>query len=312
MEAVLSDLFYIQLVIWIVCCVICTIAFFIQTVVIRNRFKSVKQIQRTYISSVLAHCGYVLFFITAIFQHTYNGSCICDISNKIVSGFYNLGKWNMYWFFICRAEVVQGIMPLLPEPVFRVYGPIFLISTFMFTYIMQMLFMEFECADASAKIDTYCYWTYSPIWLGMLGISLELSNVIIFTGLFAFPLYRIHKTNETGDPTRKVHLIKQLKWNIIFTLIATLSSLLFLSTIIFTAALPYWWLFVAIDNTSNSLACFFMMKPNVQWVTTKCGICDVEKKLKAAIDSTNVNKDKSGLASVQSDTNTASSVKSVK
>eukprot|EP01084_Bolivina_argentea_P180470 311792_1 len=285
-----TNMFYAQTILWLICGVVCCICFIIQLLVMLNKFNSIKSIRRTYLSSILAHFGYIMFFICALYQHLYSSSCTCSISNKIVSFFYDFGKWNMWWFFICRAELTQGMMPIIPITIFRKYGPIMLISTFIFTYLMQVFFMQFECAD-SDQIDTYCIWTVSPIWLGLLGTSLELTNVIVFTSLFIIPLWKLNlvgimNKNDTGISENQFRT--ELKWNITLTLIATISSLIFLISISIPWLLSIWWIFVAIDNVTNSLCCFLMMKPNIKYVVTKLGIVD-DIDIKAVMDSTNVN-----------------------
>ncbi len=87
----------------------------------------------------------------------------------------------MWYFFVGRAELAQGIIPVLPISLFTKYMPFILISSFIGVFTMQVLFMDIICpSDISNNIISYCLWIDIPVWLLIIGLLFEVNNSFVY------------------------------------------------------------------------------------------------------------------------------------
>eukprot|EP01084_Bolivina_argentea_P262078 443118_1 len=265
--------FYIQTSLWSAVVLITAIFFLIQVFVIKNKFKTIKSISKTFISSSIVHLSFCLCGSVSLFHHLYWWDCKCPYSGQFITLFYDIGKWNMWYFFVGRAELAQGIIPVLPISLFKKYVPFVLISSFIGVFIMQVIFMDIVCpSDISNNIISYCLWIDIPIWLLIIGLLFEVNNSFVFTSLFIIPLWKLNK-HQMNHNTKvsKSQFKKELIWNISCTFLATLSTAIFFFGIVFYG-LDYWWAWQSVDVMINSTSCFLMIKPNTTFIGRKLGL----------------------------------------
>eukprot|EP01084_Bolivina_argentea_P177584 307069_1 len=279
MTPALSGYYYAEIAVWIIICITCLTLLILQLMFINAKVKSIREINKVLLSSTFVHFSFFMLSAMALFNHIYPSPiCICKyVTSHFVTLFYCIGKWSMWWFFVCRAELAQGILPILPEIVFKKLIPFNLISSFIFVLSCNIIFMELECPNTQPNvsvIDTYCLWTDFPYWLIICGVLFEMSNSIGYSFLFFYPLYKVHKGVEIDYEAHNItHSLfkKQLIWNGSFTVVATLSTLIFAISL-FLKLLSLWWIFEGLDILLNSICCFFMVKQNISFVRKKfCG-----------------------------------------
>eukprot|EP01084_Bolivina_argentea_P090406 162927_1 len=166
MSKIYSNYYYFEIAVFVTIIIVCIVFLAVQIMVIKQKFGSIKSIKKTFISSTIVYFSFMMHCVFALIGHTISSKiCICKYSSQLTSLFYDFGKWSMWWFFICRAELAQGIITILPDIVFKKIIPLNLILSFLFTFIVQILFMELECpSNMDIIIDSYCLWTYFPHW----------------------------------------------------------------------------------------------------------------------------------------------------
>ena len=266
--------FYIQSILWILSATICFVFFVIQSFVMKSKFKKLKDINKTFIASIMVYFFFFLNSIEGFIQNSVWYNCTkCKVLSQIITINYDMGKGSMWYLFVCRAELSQGMMPIIPLYVFKIFMPIFLISSFIITYTVQYLYIDVDCPNSIDIVNSYCLWISIEFWVAMLGMIQEFGMSIIFTSLFIIPLWNInvYSMNKNAKITKKKYK-KELIKNILLTSIAMFSSLIYFAYLI-AHDLTYWGIFHTIDIALNSICCFIMMTSNTTYITEKIQFC---------------------------------------
>ena len=303
MEPVYSTNYYVEIVLFTIIAITCLSFSIVQIMLIKEKYKSIRSTQKTLICATIVHLSFFLMACVALFNHTYpsTDTCLCHNMAHFVSLFYDIGKWSMWYFFVCRAELAQGILPILPDIAFKKFIPFNLVSSFIFTFCCQVTLLVYDCPNPDDIIDSHCIWISWPFWMSIMGIAFELMNTMCYTFLFFYPLWKVNQGTECDYETHNVteDLFKrQLIWNGAFTSIATISTLI-LVVAVGIGYLNIWWIFQGGDIFVNSICCFCMVRQNIRFVAAKCG-CYNQKDVDMMTATTKGSSNLSNKSSVES------------
>ena len=107
MQPVYSTNYYVEIGLFTIIAITCLSFLIIQIMFIKEKYKNkpIRSVQKTLISSTIVHLSFFLMACVALFNHIYSSNtCICPHISHLVSLFYDIGKWNMWYFFVCWCE----------------------------------------------------------------------------------------------------------------------------------------------------------------------------------------------------------------
>eukprot|EP01083_Nonionella_stella_P313755 1127713_1 len=192
-----------------------------------------------------------------------------------------LSKSVLYLFFLRRAKFAAGIIDnTCFKLFFDVIAPVYLFVYWMIYCILTAIVFtgNYSTNATISNCSILGEWAQGfSIFAGFV----ELFNSAVSVTIFTYPLIRtMYQVKLLGSGTEpqfmsksdldtKLQFISLMKWNVILTLIATLSSVTNLFMLL--VAGHYIWLFCLGDPFINGLCVFLMIAPNREYVSTMCG-----------------------------------------
>jgi len=114
--------------------------------------------------------------------------------------------------------------------------------------------------------------TYLP-FIFIVGGCVDVCNTVVFLSLFVVPLYRLYTTNKDSFHCGRLHkkqMSSMLWFNIIGSVVCTLSSFIYLFTALWFGDSIYFRMGEQIDLFINSTAVFFMLATNRSYIFRIC------------------------------------------
>eukprot|EP01083_Nonionella_stella_P150589 479941_1 len=159
---------------------------------------------------------------------------------------------------------------ILPTLITKYILPIYISLYFtLYAVLCPLTFRGLPVNPRTTDIPTACLFAKYTSWVFYLSVFVELFNSVFFVWLFAYPLYKILEPAHEN-----LKIINIIKYNVIFSTICCISSVLFL----FYRALAkdnhllshYLWLAGNIDLVINTVSTFLMVTANRLYISAVC------------------------------------------
>eukprot|EP01083_Nonionella_stella_P050889 135222_1 len=177
--------------------------------------------------------------------------------------FLGLSKAILYVFFLQRAESAHGLsISHAKRKFFRYYAPVYLFIYWLIYCILTTVVFAGRLVDDEIS---NCVLARHAWWFSILGAFIDMINAIGSLALFIHPLLAAIRLSNVAKQNRQEYFkhlgfISLMKWNIVLTTVAALSSMAAL--ICFYPLQEYAWFFCLGDPFVNSLCAFMMLAPN--------------------------------------------------
>eukprot|EP01084_Bolivina_argentea_P292747 503375_1 len=177
--------------------------------------------------------------------------------------FLGLSKAILYIFFLQRAESAHGLsITPFKRNFFRYYAPAYLFVYWLIYCILTTVVFAGRLVDDGIS---NCVFARGAWWFSILGACIDMLNAIGSLALFIHPLLAAIRLANVTQHDRQEYIkhlgfISLMKWNIVLTTIAALSSMAAL--LCFYQVQVYAWFFCLGDPFVNSLCAFLMLSPN--------------------------------------------------
>eukprot|EP01083_Nonionella_stella_P293722 998924_1 len=220
-----------------------------------------------YISGSICAIQCFLNHISNFFPHFY---CIYGMSICVI--LHEAAKTFLYGFFLERANSItlSTKTNILPTLITKYILPIYISLYFtLYAVLCPLTFRGLPVNPRTTDIPTACLFAKYTSWVFYLSVFVELFNSVFFVWLFAYPLYKILEPAHEN-----LKIINIIKYNVIFSTICCISSVLFL----FYRALAkdnhllshYLWLAGNIDLVINTVSTFLMVTANRLYISAVC------------------------------------------
>lgn len=152
----------------------------------------------------------------------------------------------------------------LKQMIFNFIVPCYLFVYYLIYCIFTALYFKgqyFDLSEASeAATYSFCAFKSWEMRFVIAASSVDLFNSIVATLAFAIPLCKTLKMANVSDR----EITHAMKWDVILTFIATISSVITLCML--NPKTGGWiWCFCSVDPFINSSCCFFMMRINREY-----------------------------------------------
>ena len=188
--------------------------------------------------------------------------------------FYGGSKALVYYFFVRRAKAavigVFGLYTQCHKMLFEYVAPILLlVYWFVYCSVTSFLFSGGRTMVDEKGILSFCVLDEYQLWFIILAGVVDLVMCIGSLSLFIPPLLKsINQFNEImarneekyANCAESTELVKLMKWNVCLTAIASVSSVVTITTLPLTH--DYIWIFCLADPLINALCIFLMIGPN--------------------------------------------------
>eukprot|EP01083_Nonionella_stella_P050890 135224_1 len=179
--------------------------------------------------------------------------------------FLGLSKAILYIFFLQRAESAHGLsITPFKRNFFRYYAPAYLFVYWLIYCILTTVVFAGRLVDDGI---TNCVFARGAWWFSILGACIDAFNAIGSLALFIHPLLQAirlasvtHAQHNRQEYLKHLGFISLMKWNIVLTTIAAISSMAAL--LCFYQLQEYAWFFCLGDPFVNSVCAFMMLSPN--------------------------------------------------
>eukprot|EP01083_Nonionella_stella_P003820 10974_1 len=241
-----------------------------------GKHKIIDKVQRfllysVYISALLCSCfGYSLHV-------SKNNPRWCETFG-IPPCFALLGgsKAFLYAFFLRRARKAnvyningKGCALYL----FDYIGPIYIVIYWLcYVTFAAILFTGQVTEKQDEEIISYCLFESWRWWFVIFSNTVDVFNCFATLALFLLPLLqsirRLRINNDNVNQRLSHKFIRTMRWNVVLSFIATMSSVSALVSI--PVVKEYIWLFCSGDPFINAVCVYMMMAPNRAFVKHHC------------------------------------------
>eukprot|EP01084_Bolivina_argentea_P258601 436050_1 len=196
----------------------------------------------------------------------------CEYGMSICVILHEASKTFSYGFFLERAKSVISATKseILPPMILKYVLPIYISSYFaLYSVICPWTFrgLATNPNNKQSTVPTACLFDEYESWVFYVSVGVEVFNSAFFVFLFAYPLCKIIKEN------RNKKVIQMIKYNIIFSSIACISSVIFLLYRALSRTRQelagYLWLAGNIDLIINAICTFLMVTANRKYLSHK-------------------------------------------
>eukprot|EP01084_Bolivina_argentea_P264660 448396_1 len=217
-----------------------------------------------YILAALCSLQCLLNHISKYFPEQY-----CRYGMSICVILHEAAKTSQYGFFLERAKsaIDATKIDIVPTVITKYILPIYISLYFvLYSVICPWTFRGLPTnRNKKPFIPTDCLFDQYQILVFYLSVAVEIFNSIFFVYLFAYPLYKLYKINNAH-----IELIKMVKYNIIFSSISCISSVVFLLYRAFAkdneSFSYYLWLAGNIDLVINAICTYLMVTANRKYL----------------------------------------------